>query len=347
MVVSTRNSAVAATAGQNRPVVEMSLDEAVKFALDRNLDIAGAALEPADQRHRVCEHPVDLPPGADVLSSARRRPPACRRASVQVSAGGAGTETSQLQYNGGIAQSVPWGGGAFQVALNNQPRHDHQQQRALQSGVPVELERHLHAAAAPELPHRLRRGSSCRSPRSTATSRTCSFARRSPTRCRTSATPIGTTSSRCRPSKSRSSRSTSRPSWCRTTRRASRSARWRRSTSSRRSREQATRRQNLVTAQSARADDRARAEAADRRRHQRSRTGTRQLDPIDRPDFRPEPIDIEAAVRRALSERTDLGDRARRPSQANDVTLKFLHGPDCGRRSICRRTYGLAGIGGP
>ena len=31
-----------------------------------------------------------------------------------------------------------------------------------------------------------------------------------------------------------------------------------------------------------------------------------QLDPIDRPDFRPEPIDIEAAVRRALSERTDL-----------------------------------------
>ena len=31
-----------------------------------------------------------------------------------------------------------------------------------------------------------------------------------------------------------------------------------------------------------------------------------QLDPIDRPDFRAEPIDIEAAVRRALSERTDL-----------------------------------------
>src|SRR5262245_46682816 len=36
----------AATAGQNRAVVEMSLDDAVKFALDRNLDIAVQRLNP-------------------------------------------------------------------------------------------------------------------------------------------------------------------------------------------------------------------------------------------------------------------------------------------------------------
>src|SRR2546428_2095473 len=38
---------------------------------------------------------------------------------LQLSTGGQGTNTNQLQYNGGIAQSVPWGGGSFQVTLNN------------------------------------------------------------------------------------------------------------------------------------------------------------------------------------------------------------------------------------
>jgi outer membrane protein TolC len=38
-----------------------------------------------------------------------------------------------------------------------------------------------------------------------------------------------------------------------------------------------------------------------------------QLNPVDRPDFRAEPIDIEAAIRRALSERTDV-DIAKRAS---------------------------------
>jgi outer membrane protein TolC len=47
------------------------------------------------------------------------------------------------------------------------------------------------------------------------------------------------------------------------------------------------------------------------------------LDPVDRPEFAPQPIDIEAAVRRALSERTDL-DIAKKNMAANDVTLKFL-----------------------
>ncbi len=36
-----------------RPVVRLSLDDAVKLALDRNLEHRGAAPEPADQRHRA------------------------------------------------------------------------------------------------------------------------------------------------------------------------------------------------------------------------------------------------------------------------------------------------------
>ena len=45
--------------------------------------------------------------------------------------------------------------------------------------------------------------------------------------------------------------------------------------------------------------------------------------PIDRPEFRPQPLDVEAAVTRALSGRTDL-DQARKTLTSNDVTIQFL-----------------------
>ncbi len=47
------------------------------------------------------------------------------------------------------------------------------------------------------------------------------------------------------------------------------------------------------------------------------------ISPIDRPEFRPQPLDVEAAVTRALSGRTDL-DQARKTLTSNDVTIKFL-----------------------
>src|SRR4029453_1653417 len=50
--------------------------------------------------------------------------------------------------------------------------------------------------------------------------------------------------------------------------------------------------------------------------------GNAQIDPTDRPEFRSEAIDVEAAVRRALSERTDY-EIARKSLQSNDVTLKY------------------------
>ena len=151
---------------------------------------------------------------------------------------------------------------------------------------------------------------------------------------------------RRRRSKSRSSRSISRASWCRTTRRASRSARWRRSTSSRRSREQATRRQALVTAAVDAADRRAGAEAADRRRHRRIRTGTRQLDPIDRPDFRAR---ADRHRRRPSAARSASGPTSRsrrRTSQTNDVTLKYLRDQTAAAGRPRRRPTASSGMGG-
>ena len=86
--------------------------------------------------------------------------------------------------------------------------------------------------------------------------------------------------------------------------------------------EQATRRQALVTAQSAR-----RTTELVLKRLIVSGTDDPNwdaaIDPTDRPDFRPEAIDIPAAIRRALSERTDI-EIAKKNTQTNDVTLKYL-----------------------
>src|SRR6185436_954867 len=107
--------------------------------------------------------------------------------------------------------------------------------------------------------------------------------------------------------------------------------------------EQATRRQALVVAQSTR-----RTAELTLKRLIVAGTGdpnwTAALDPVDRPDFQPQTIDIEAAVRRALDERTDIA-IAKKTVEANDVTLKLL--VDQLKPQIDLQTsYGLQGLGG-
>ena len=68
------------------------------------------------------------------------------------------------------------------------------------------------------------------------------------------------------------------------------------------------------------------------------------LDPVDRPEFRPEEIDLDAAIRRALSQRTDLL-TAQKDVQINDVTLKYLNDQTRPQADVVAN-YGLGGIGG-
>lgn len=68
------------------------------------------------------------------------------------------------------------------------------------------------------------------------------------------------------------------------------------------------------------------------------------LVPTDRPDFRPERVDIEAAVRKALENRTDL-DQARKQLQGNDVTIEGLRNAVLPALDLSVN-YGLAGLGG-
>jgi outer membrane protein TolC len=68
------------------------------------------------------------------------------------------------------------------------------------------------------------------------------------------------------------------------------------------------------------------------------------IDPVDRPDFVPTSIDVEAAVRRALENRTDLQE-ARKSLQVNDVTLKYLRNEILPATDVVAR-YGIIGRGG-
>jgi outer membrane protein len=69
------------------------------------------------------------------------------------------------------------------------------------------------------------------------------------------------------------------------------------------------------------------------------------IDPVDRSaEFRPEEIDLDAAIRRALSQRTDLL-TAQKDVQINDVTLKYLNDQTKPQADVVAN-YGLTGIGG-
>jgi outer membrane protein len=68
------------------------------------------------------------------------------------------------------------------------------------------------------------------------------------------------------------------------------------------------------------------------------------LTPVDRPEFRSESLDVEAAVRRALSSRTDL-EQARKTLDSNDITMKFLRNQTLPALDAVAN-YGAAGLGG-
>lgn len=69
-----------------------------------------------------------------------------------------------------------------------------------------------------------------------------------------------------------------------------------------------------------------------------------QLDPVDRPNFAPVPVDAEAAVQRALADRNDLA-QARKQVEANDVTLRYLKNQTLPAFDLVGG-YTLQGLGG-
>jgi outer membrane protein TolC len=68
------------------------------------------------------------------------------------------------------------------------------------------------------------------------------------------------------------------------------------------------------------------------------------INPIDRPVFAPEPLDVEGAVRNALGARTDL-EQARRQIEANDFTMRFMRNQTLPALDL-GASYGAQGLGG-
>jgi len=68
------------------------------------------------------------------------------------------------------------------------------------------------------------------------------------------------------------------------------------------------------------------------------------ITPIDRPEFRPEPLDVEGAVKKAFTTRTDL-EQARRTIDSNDVTIKFLSNQTLPAVDLVAN-WGAQGLGG-
>jgi len=111
-------SAQAAAGQGNRPTVRLSLDEAIKLALDRNLDIAVQRLNPQTFDFSLAGLRASYRPAlTSTLSQQSQTNPSNN--TTQGAAAGTGINTSTATYNGGLSQSVPWGGGSFVGVINN------------------------------------------------------------------------------------------------------------------------------------------------------------------------------------------------------------------------------------
>ena len=69
------------------------------------------------------------------------------------------------------------------------------------------------------------------------------------------------------------------------------------------------------------------------------------IEPMDHPDFSPQPIDVDAELRKALSQRTDV-ELAKQSLQINDITLRYM-GDQLKPTINLVATYAATGIGGP
>ena len=120
MRLQTPATAQPTLAADNRPVVALTLDDAVKFALDRNLDIAVQRLNPEiNDILYASTRAVYKPALTSVLSTQSQTTPATSTLSGSTQQAGAPVVAGLSNVNAGLAQQIPWGGGAATVQLNN------------------------------------------------------------------------------------------------------------------------------------------------------------------------------------------------------------------------------------
>jgi outer membrane protein TolC len=323
------------------PKVALTLDEAVKFALDRNLDIAVQRLNPEINDLAVAGVKATyLPSVTSTIANQSITSPST--STITGGTIGSGITNGTGTFNGGVAQSLPWGGGSYQFTLNNQ--------RATSDAAISRYNPAYTPIWSGQYTQPLLRNRRIDSNRETLQ---VTKLNRDVSDIQLTATITNTLSN-------------------------VRNAYWdyvfaidavgvaRQSVdlANRLVEDNQTRVQvgtmapiDVVTAQAqaAAAQQTLVAAQATQRTTELALkrlivNGTQDpnwnatLDPVDRPEFRPEPIDIEAAVRRALSQRTDLL-VAQKNVQQNDAMLKYLD-DQLKPQADLNATYGWSGVGG-
>jgi len=340
--LQTPATAQPATPGDTRPVVALTLDDAVKFALDRNLDIAVQRLNPEiNDIAYASVKSIYHPALTSVISTAQNTNPATSTLSGSAQAATA-VEAGTTTYNGGLAQSIPWGGGSASIQLNNNKQtttslnvlynptfntnwSGSYTQPLLRNFTIDATRRSLQVT-------RINRDISDVQLRATITNTLSNvrnaywdyvFAVQSVDVAKQS---LDLAERLVRDNQTRVEVGTMAP--IDVVQAQSQAA---------------TARQNLVGAQSTMRT----AELVLKRLivgGTADPNWNARIDPVDRPEFTPQTFDIEAAVRRALSERTDL-EIAKKNIEANDVTLKYLVDQMRPQADFVA-TYGLVGVGG-
>ena len=325
----------------NRPVVGITLDDAVKFALERNLDIAVQRLNPEINDIAYASIKSVYHPNLTSLISTQSTTNAST-STISGGAAGAPIVVGVNNYNGGIAQSIPWGGGSASVQLNNTKNTT----TSLNTLFNPTYQPNWSGTYVQPLFRNFSIDSTRRQLRVTKINRDISDLQLKATITNTLSNvrnaywdyvfavqavevaqkSLDLASNLVRDNQTRVEVGTMAPIDV-----------------VQAQSEQATRRQTLVVAQATRRT----TELALKRlivAGTQDPNWSVQLNPTDRPDFRADPVDIEAAVRRALSERTDL-EIAKKNISANDVTLKYL--VDQMRPQVdLSASYGLVGLGG-
>jgi outer membrane protein TolC len=340
--LTTNQTAQAQGAGQARPVVQLTLEDAVKFALDRNLDIAVQRLNPQVNDISIASIQSAYHPA---LTSALATQSTVTPANTTLSGSnlaGVPVTAGLSTWNGGIAQNVPWGGGSYNLALNNNKSTT----TSLNTLYNPAYNTNWFGTYTQPLFRNLRIDSTRRSLQVTKLNRDISDVQLRATITNTLSNvrnaywdyvyavqsvdvaqqSVTLADQLVRDNQTRVEVGTMAP--IDVVQAQSQAA---------------TARQNLATA----VQSRDTAELALKRLivgGTQDANWNAHLDPVDRPDFSPEPVDVEAAVRRALAERTDL-DVARKNTQQNDVTLKYLTDQMKPQLDVVG-SYGLVGLGG-
>ena len=324
------------------PTVQLSVDDAIKLALDRNLDIAVQRLNPSTYDYSYANLTAAYRP---TLTSLLSRQSVTNPSTSTISGGsaaGAGVNTATNTYNGGIAQNIKWGGGSFLATLNNN--------KATTTSTNSLFNPSFNANWSAQYTQPLLRNFKIDNTRQQLV---VTRLNQDISEIQLQATIINTVSN-------------------------VRNAYWdlvfaiQSVEVARRSVELAD---QLVRDNQTRVEIgtmapidvvQAQSQAATQRQNLAVAEGTRRtneialkrlivagtqdpnwnatINPTDRPEFAPQPIDLAGAVRRALENRTDL-QQAKKNLSVNDVTLKYLTNQTLPQADLVAR-YGLVGLGG-